>query len=477
MPPSPATVADLVRLEPRAYWRAFFGESLAFKVACLYLMFEYVRPQSIWTFIDVVPYAMLCLLGGLALVMFEQDTRQQPVHGSKLILLLVFLAHIVLTIVVSRYPDAGYKQLSTMIAWIVAYILISKTVNTPQRMIFFYALFMLFSFKMSQHGFKAWLQSGFGFNRDGVTGAPGWFHNSGEVGIQMCIFLPMALYFIANGWNLWPRWKRLAMLLLPLTAIGTVVASSSRGAIVGSGAALLWMLAKSKYKFRGMIGLCAVGLVVFAVLPPEFMARFDTAGQDNTSQLRLEYWAWGWEKMKEFPLFGIGYFNWIPVYAEYLASVGIQRFPEVAHNIFIQAGSELGIPGLVLVVVIIISTFRLNARTRRMLGQAKAGYEVPKARRARGAARREEVEEPEEDETSRTLAYLSLGLDAGMIGYLVSAQFVTVLYYPYLWIALAMTVALHNVSHRYAHADAALNGRKRWAGRPTKPDVGQAATA
>jgi putative inorganic carbon (hco3(-)) transporter len=156
--PSPATVADLVHLEPRAYLRVFLDESLAFKVACLYLMFEYVRPQSIWTFIDILPYAMLSLVGGVALVMFQQDSRRLPVHGSKLILLLVFLAHILLTIVLSRYPDIGYRQLSTMIAWILAYILISKTVNTPQRMIFFYMLFLLFSFKMSQHGFKAWLQ-------------------------------------------------------------------------------------------------------------------------------------------------------------------------------------------------------------------------------------------------------------------------------------------------------------------------------
>jgi hypothetical protein len=40
-----------------------------------------------------------------------------------------------------------------------------------------------------------------------------------------------------------------------------------------------------------------------------------------------------------------------------------------------------------------------------------------------------------------------------MIGFLVSAQFVTVLYYPYLWIAVALTVALHNVATKRALAD------------------------
>jgi len=41
--------------------------------------------------------------------------------------------------------------------------------------------------------------------------------------------------------------------------------------------------------------------------------------------------------------------------------------------------------------------------------------------------------------------YLSLGLDAGLIGFLVAGTFVTVLYYPFFWIQIAMIVALYNV--------------------------------
>jgi len=84
----------------------------------------------------------------------------------------------------------------------------------------------------------------------------------------------------------------------------------------------------------------------------------------------------------------------------------------------IQAGSELGFPGVFLVAALTVVTFVLNARTRRLLEQRA---------------------------DSAFLRQIALGLDAGMIGYLVSAQFVTVLYYPYLWIGIALAVALHNV--------------------------------
>lgn len=417
-------------LRPSAYWQVFCRESLAFKFACIYLMFEYVRPQSIYTAIDFLPYGLLSLVGGFVVVLSSPVERSARVHGSKLLLLSVFFVHVLITIFFSRFPHAGVEQLSTLIGWILAYYLITKAVNTERRFVFFYVLFLLFSLKMSQHGFRSWLASGFAFNREGVTGAPGWFQNSGEVGIQMCIFLPMSLYFMLAGWNRWSTIQRAFVLLLPLTAIGTVVASSSRGAIIGSAAALLWMLSKSQYKVRGLVALSILAAVVLVALPSQFMSRFDTMGQDHTSQLRLEYWAFGWELMKQHPFLGVGYFNWYPTYAAHLLEIGNLRSPEVCHNIFIQAGSELGFTGLALEFALVASTFVLNARTRKALNGSNS---------------------------NQTLFLLSLGLDGGMIGYLISAQFVTVLYYPYQWIALALTVALHNTAVRSGASSTSIN--------------------
>ena len=41
---------------------------------------------------------------------------------------------------------------------------------------------------------------------------------------------------------------------------------------------------------------------------------------------------------------------------------------------------------------------------------------------------------------------LSLGLDAGLIGYLVAGTFVSVFYYPFFWIQIAMIVMLNSVT-------------------------------
>ena len=59
------------------------------------------------------------------------------------------------------------------------------------------------------------------------------------------------------------------------------------------------------------------------------------------------------------------------------------------------------------------------------------------------------------------------GLDGALVGFLVSGTFVTVLYYPFFWINLALTAALHN-----AALDSAARARAAWAAQP-----GEAAAA
>jgi O-antigen ligase len=90
------------------------------------------------------------------------------------------------------------------------------------------------------------------------------------------------------------------------------------------------------------------------------------------------------------------------------------------HNIFIQAGAELGVTGLVAFIALVIVTLVINRRTRGLM-------------KAQG-------------ESGRFMFEMAHGLDAALIGFLVSGFFVTVLFYPFFWINLAMSVALHNAA-------------------------------
>ena len=69
--------------------------------------------------------------------------------------------------------------------------------------------------------------------------------------------------------------------------------------------------------------------------------------------------------MRDRPILGIGYANWTKYHT---VTYGYRMLP---HNIFIEAGSELGYTGLVAFVGLIGCTFVLNRRTRKLAAGAE----------------------------------------------------------------------------------------------------------
>jgi hypothetical protein len=101
----------------------------------------------------------------------------------------------------------------------------------------------------------------------------------------------------------------------------------------------------------------------------------------------------------------------------------------------VEAGAELGYLGLMAFVALIFVTLLFNYRTRKLAKRLPRG---------------------------RFLYNMAHGLDGALIGFLVGGFFVTVLYYPFFWINLAMTVALYNVTSKQVRAArASVRGPQR----------------
>jgi len=415
-------VPSLYRGSVGSIWRFIRTQPASFWLLNIYLMLEYVRPQQVWESLDILPWAFLTLVLTVAALFMEG--RSMRLNTSASALLMVYTVVLVLSSVMAVRPAAAYAKWELYFSWVLIYLLITNIITTEKRFFVFSLAFLLYSFKMSQHGFRSWMMSGFSFTDWGVTGAPGWFHNSGEVGIQMCIFLPLSVEFILALRRHWGRYTRLFFYLFPTTAVATIVASSSRGALIGGAALALWWVARSKHRVRSLVAIAVVGALTWAVVPPEQKQRFSTAGQDETSVSRLDRWQAGIEMANENPVFGIGYNNWGVVYGP------------LSHNIFIEAWSELGYSGLFAFIALIVATFVVNAKTRRMVRRLPT--------------------------STSFMEHMAFGLDGALIGFMASGFFVTVLYYPYFWINLAMTVALHV---------AARNERRRLLGAGTPQNV------
>lgn len=399
-------------------WEAFSRERASFWLLCFYMFLEYVRPQTVYPVIDVIPWAQTTIL--LTVTFFILEGNRMSVRNGANRLLVLFLVVILFSSVFAYSPAESFDKIDVFLSWFVVYFLIINIVNTESRLFVFLCLYLLWNFKMTQHGFLSWAGRGFAYAHWGVTGAPGWFHNSGEFGIQLATVIPLSVYFIWALRKYWGKLKLLVVLALPVTAIASVVATSSRGALLGAAAAILWMAIKSKKKVAvALVMVMPLAFIVYKTIPQESLARFETAGADGTSQARLKRWKDGMEIMNDYPILGIGYANWPEFYQRNYRPFPGQR-TGLSHNIFIDAGAELGYVGLGFFLLLILTTFVNNHRTR------KTALAL----------------------NNKFLYYMAHALDAGMIGFLVSASFVSVLFYPYFWIALAFTVALNNVALR-----------------------------
>jgi putative inorganic carbon (hco3(-)) transporter len=403
---------DLYKIRISAIWQQLKKEQAVFWLFCFYIFIEYVRPQSTHPQLDTLPWAKLAIILTFVTSFLKQKInidRSSPM--SKL--MFIYFIVIIISWQNAIYPDIAYNTLSDFYIWWLVYYIGVKAVTTRQRFFIFYLSFLLYSFKMSQHGFLSWAAIGFSFRSWGVVGSPGWFANSGEFGIQLCIFVPMSLYFIFALREHWGKIQKTFFYAMPVTGFACIIATTSRGALVGAVAAFGVMVAKSKYLFKAIIGVSVVSVIGLFLIPDEFMARFDGAGTDDTSVHRLNRWKEGLEMLHEYPSFGIGFNNWL----QYCIDNDLECANGLSHNIFIQVGSELGYAGLIVFVLMIAYCLILTSRTRKLAKKQddKFGYLIP------------------------------IGLDAALVGYLVSGFFVTVMYYPYFWIHIIFVVSLHNI--------------------------------
>lgn len=408
--------ADMYRLNLKSMWREFRGQSWSFILFSFYLFVEYVRPQSIYAFLDNVPLAQITLIGTLV-TLSASDLGNRAINGNNK-LLSVFAVIVLFSSVFAYVPEKAFDELPLFLTWCLVYFLFTTIVNSEPRFFLLLFVYVLCNFKMTQHGFLNWASIGFSWREWGVSGAPGWFRNSGEFGIQLSIFLPLAVCIAVGLWKKWGKVQKLFFGLIILTGFGSVIATSSRGAMLGTAAAFIWLAMVSKARFKVMTVLAVVGAMVFAFTPEESLERFRSSGEDTTSMQRIEVWKDGIETMNKYPLFGVGYRNWSTYEPENFTDT--LRGTRLLHNVFIEAGAELGYSGLLVFLLMIIFVFITNNRTRNIC-------------RSTG---------------NNAFLMAAYGLDAGLVGFMVSGSFVTVLFYPYFWIQMAFSVALWNSAKR-----------------------------
>lgn len=412
-------IESLYKVEVIPIWQAFKSEHAGFLFLLVYYFFEYIRPQNLYPIIDILPWAQLSL--ALSIFFAFSDKTIKGVKHPLNILFITFLLIIVVSSLNSYYPAESWKNRNIWLSWLIVYYLTINIVNTEKRFFLFIIAYQLFNFKMGGGGAYTWASRGFSFADFGLIGSPGWFRNSGEFAIQMLIFGSIALAFVISLKGYWGKYKKWIFIVAAMSGYLSVMGASSRGSQLGLLVIFIVLALRSKNGFKGLILVAVFGVLLYSILPEAQLSRFKNMGDDRSSQQRIAFWKIGLDLIDKHPVLGIGYYNWVPVVADmYPEGVPPNKVIMTSHNIYIEAASEYGLIAFFVFLLMVISAFRTNSRTRKNVNFQE----------------------------TRLLYNLSLGLDAGLIGFLVAGFFVTVITYPFFWIQIAMIVALNNVSKK-----------------------------
>lgn len=411
----------------------------SFKLLCIYVFFEYVRPQSLYPMLDGPPWAMLSLLA--AILGFLVEGRRPNLPKLIAVPLVAYIALMLFSSVMAYAPGESIKDLKLVANWVFLIVLTAGLASSERRWFLFLIMYLLFCLKMSQHGFISWALRGFSFTSWGVTGGPNWFQNSGEFALQMSMFVPISVYFILAVRRHLAKWKTLALLFLPISAVGSIVASSSRGGLVALVVVAFIAAIRSRYRARAIVALC-VGLpLLWLTVPDEFKARFDTAGTDATSVLRMRYWKRGMELAGKHPVLGVGPGSWVPYYRDHFIVPGdtLNRYDgrgqvvvQPAHNSFVEVASQLGYVGLGLYLTLIASCLMVSHQTRKS------------AKRL--------------GDRGQFIMLCTRGLDDGVIAFCIAGFFMSVAYFPFIWMQMALICGLHAAARNALREQASSAG-------------------
>ncbi len=396
-----------------AMWTYCKTQHFAFWMICSYLFVEFVRPQSIIPALNFLPWAMLFILfSGIGACLDKSVVWVSAPANKWMILLLIT---VIISILTAFYPAVAKKHFMDFFNWLIIYFLIITIINTKERFYIFLCVFLISGAKIAVGTAKVWAFRGFSFTSWGLSGPPGYFQNSGELAILMLVLFPLFFFMAQALKSRVTKWESYILMILWICPILTILGASSRGAQIALVLELLIIFRKSFFRIKPLVFVMVLSVALFQLMPDEQKKRFSESGDDKTSQQRLLYWQHGQEMIYDYPFTGVGFFNFSPYYEDHFSHDMLYPHAELPHNIFIQVGTDVGLIGLACFGILILSCMWESIKI------------------ARNSAI---------DPVWRAIV---AGLGMGVLGFALAGQFVTVTYYPFLWINLSFIMAARNI--------------------------------
>lgn len=392
------------------------GWDLLLLCVSAYILTSVARLHQLFPALDVIRPVSLSGVLAIALCLVDRAPRYRVgvLRLAATRYVLALLAWMALSVPGALWPGGAFATVVDFIKTVLIYLVIVTAVRSPRdierlTLVYFVGAVIFAAVVLTRTKFELAVEG----RMERL-----YFYDSNDFATYTMTALPLGLYFASTH-------RRVLMRCLAWAGVGVLAVgfiwSGSRGGFLAFLAVIAYFLLRYTAVQRSWrwSAVAVIGIVVAATAGNQYWSRISTVFHPTedynltAEQGRIQVWRRGVGYMMQHPLLGVGAGNFpraegtiSPLLGRNPLGRGLKWGPP--HNSYLQAGAELGVPGLIIFAAFLFSVFRALAAVRA---------------------------EP-----------LARSLTASLLGFAVGAFFLTLAYQDMLYTLAAMAVGLRQVS-------------------------------
>lgn len=388
----------------------------------LSIFIEYARPASYFAFLRV-PF----LYSVIPIVLFIVSSFATGLRPMREIFadplakwILVFLVLIGLGVThapVTLYP---FNMFKLTLGYALMFVMIARIITTRERMRGLFVVLLLAHLFLLAMNPLAVLEPSV---RHYIIGAT-FLGDGNDFALSLCILIPCIIEVAVAAKTRLERIAAWATVVLLLLAI---VASQSRGATIGLAAVMLFLWVKSNRKALSMVLMVVVLAITLLYAPAEYFSRMGTIAHyqtEGSAMGRVNAWKAAVRMAVDNPVLGVGSGTFPQAYGtRYQPDGGPAGGWLTAHSSYFLVLGELGFPGIITFLILVIGNILRNLRVRKAV-LAHTGSAMT----------------PEISDAVRML-YLT---SAAMLGFAAAGTFLSAAYYPHVFVLTGLLIAVRS---------------------------------
>lgn len=388
------------------------------------LFFEYARPASYVPAMGVLPLNSVIPLLLFVVCCFAEGLRpNEQIFGDKMSKYL--LAFVVLVFISMLHADVttfAYDVFTLILGYLFMAYTIVRLVTTEARMRgVFLTLIAAHVFLLIMNPEVVTDPS----TRHYIVGAT-FLGDGNDYSLSVCILIPFAIELLVAYRSALGRLLGILLLVVLLLAI---IGTQSRGATLGMAAVFGYLWVYSSRKLATLAAAFLVACVLLLYAPDVYFERMGTIANyqsEGSAMGRIEAWKAGLRMAADNPVLGVAAGHYPIAFGTTYRPPGLIGTPWLtAHSMYFLVLGELGLPGIFVVLALVIGNIRANTRVRQAV-----------------LTRHAETPSPELAASARVLNLLS----GAMAGFAVAAAFLSVAYYPHLFVLTALFLSARQIA-------------------------------